>query len=97
MNSRKEALKRYNEKKPTFPLRMPREILDQIPGQKSAFILEAIKGRLGGDQSRDANRDATKRDRLLLFLIQQFIELGLVIDFPNDLEPILMNIIEKEI
>lgn len=97
MNSRKEALKRYNEKKPTFPIRMPREILEQIPGPKSAFILEAIKGRLEGDSNRDANRDAIKRDELLLFLIRQFIQLELVIDFPNDLEPILMEIIQKEI
>jgi hypothetical protein len=35
--------------------------------------------------------------QLLLFLIQQFIKLNLEIDFPDELEQLLLTIIEKEL
>ncbi len=68
---------------------------DQKRGSDGALTNKA-KERKGETTGETTGETAIQRDKLLRFLIQQFIDLELEIDFPDDLEQLITTIIEQE-
>lgn len=69
-NNRRASDRKYQEKYPTISIRIHREILLQIQGNRTKFINEAIHEKLQQLSTKNANASALKED--LIFMFQFF-------------------------